>query len=191
MNEQQKGPPYAGFSDHIREVQEANRAGKLGIVADALKAIDATNAHLAGHLRVPRTLARLAGVAPPLQTAAVDIIAAMFILTGERLMVVSGVRGDKEQVDLYAQGRTKPGKIVTHLDGIKRRSNHQVAVDGPWKGLGCAIDFCFIDADKDAPTWDDAMPWAVLGQLAKAKGLVWGGDWPTLRDRPHVELMTP
>lgn len=183
-------PPFAGFADHIKDVQQANAARKEGLVGDAIRVLEESNTQLLAHLENPKTLARLHGIAPPLQEAVVRIIVSMFMAAGERLFVHSGVRTDKEQADLYAIGRDakRPGKIVTHLDGIKRRSNHQVAVVGPWHGLGCAVDLVFLD-DKGAPSWSESHPWAFLGALAKAQGLVWGGDWPTLRDRPHVELM--
>ncbi|HEY3499419.1 MAG TPA: M15 family metallopeptidase [Polyangiaceae bacterium] len=178
---------FAGIANQIKEAAEARAAEKEGVVADALRSLEALHADLRVHLEHPRTLARLKGTAPPLQLAVVNIITALWYSAGERAIVVSGVRGDKEQQELYLQGRGRPGKIVTHLDGVKKRSRHQVAVDGPWKGLGCAVDLCFLDADGK-PTWDEAMPWALLGSLAKAHGLVWGGDWPKLRDKPHVEL---
>lgn len=182
---------FAGFADHVKDVQEGNRAIKAGIIDDALKLVEPNLNMLRAHLENPRTLAKLHGCAPPLQEAVVFIIAGMMASKGERLFVASGVRSDREQQALFAIGRDpkKPGKIVTHLDGIKRRSNHQVAVDGPWRGLGCAVDLVFLD-EKGSPSWDEAYPWAFLGALAKAQGLIWGGDWPTLRDRPHVELMS-
>jgi hypothetical protein len=180
-------PKYAGIAAQIKQQAEARQAEKEGVVADAIKGLEAAHADLRVHLEHPATLSRLKGVAPPLQLAVVNVIAALWYTTGERVIVVSGVRSDAEQHALYRQGRGLPGKIVTHLDGITKRSRHQSAVDGPWKGTGCAVDLCFLDANGKA-TWDDAMPWSLLGTLAKAQGLVWGGDWPKLRDRPHVEL---
>lgn len=183
-------PPFTGFASHIKDVQHANAAGKEGLVGDALRLLETASANVLAHIEHPKTLARLHGCAPPLQEAVVLVIIGMMMTKGERLFVASGVRSDKEQQDLYAIGRSSkhPGKIVTHIDGIKKRSNHQVAVDGPWRGLGLAVDLVFWD-EQGRPSWDEAYPWAFLGALAKAQGLVWGGDWPTLRDRPHVELM--
>lgn len=181
---------FAAFADHVKDVQQANAAQKEGIVGDALRVLETASSQLLAHLENPKTLARLHGCAPPLQEAVVLVIIGMFMSKGERLFVHSGVRSEKEQHDLYSIGRDpkRPGKIVTHIDGIKKRSNHQAAVDGPWRGLGLAVDLVFLD-DKGAPSWAEEMPWRLLGSLAKAQGLVWGGDWPTLRDRPHVELM--
>lgn len=182
--------PFAGFGAQIKAVAEQNQAEKAGVVAGAVRDLEAAVADLRVHLEAVGTLAKLRGVAPPLASAVVGIISSMFLTTGERLVVASGVRGDKEQADLYAIGRDpkKPGKVVTHLDGVRKRSNHQVAVEGPWRGQGLAVDLVFLN-DKGALSWDETFPWALLGTLAKAHGLVWGGDWPTLRDRPHVELM--
>lgn len=182
---------FSQFAGHVKDVQERNAADREGVAESAVKAMRDAAADLEVHLAEPKTLSRLRGIAPPLQVAVVAIIGAMFYTTGERLIVISGVRSDKEQWDLYQQGRDpkRGGKIVTHLDGVKKRSNHQVAVEGPWRGLGCAVDLCFLD-DKGAASWADSHPWALLGTLAKAHGLIWGGDWPTLRDRPHLELMS-
>ena len=39
--------------------------------------------------------------------------------------VVSGNRTTEEQQALYAKGRTSPGGIVTHCDGVRNKSKHQ------------------------------------------------------------------
>lgn len=101
--------------------------------------------------------------------------------------VIEGVRTTKRQQDLYAQGRTKPGAIVTKADGVKNKSNHQAKADGK----GWAIDFCpFIGGKLD---WNNTKAFKAIGehikQTAKHMGIPvsWGGDWRFL-DLPHVEL---
>jgi peptidoglycan L-alanyl-D-glutamate endopeptidase CwlK len=121
---------------------------------------------------------KLAGVHPALVEKVGRVLAAMEAL-GFPMFVVQGVRGTDEQRDLYEQGRSRPGKIVTNCDGIHKKSNHQVKDDG----LGHAVDLAF----RDDP-WGERMPWAAYGECAKALGLVWGGDWVAFKDRPHVEL---
>lgn len=101
---------------------------------------------------------------------------------GFTVTVTSGVRTTEQQQKLYRQGREEPGKIVTHLDGITRRSNHQPKTDG----YGHAIDVVFIVNGR--PSWEESNPWELLGAMARSQGLNWGGDWTTLRDRPHLEL---
>lgn len=127
---------------------------------------------------------KLAGVHHTLAEKVRRILAAMQLL-GYPMMVTDGVRTVEQQQALYAKGRTTPGPIVTQLDGVLRRSKHQTRPDG----FGHAVDCCFLV--NGAPSWDDALPWQLYGQMARALGLVWGGAWTGFVDRPHVELPDP
>ena len=124
---------------------------------------------------------RLEGIDPILIVAVEKLLAIMQIL-GHPMFVVSGFRTVAQQQALYAQGRTKPGKIVTYCDGIIKKSNHQ---------SGRAVDLAFIDDPKTEKneTWAEDSPWIVYGTIAKFLGLSWGGDWaPPKTDKPHIEL---
>lgn len=163
--------------------------------ADALEALfgdhhpDVLDAKFAAWVQSPQPWKKLTGVHPELRIKVWRIIMAMGVL-GFRVMVASGVRTDAEQQADYKKGRRNvPGEaIVTHLDGVTRRSNHQLAQPpSRFAGYATAVDFCFVGDDLK-PSWAEQWPWAALGAVAKAQGCVWGGDWPTLRDRPHVEL---
>lgn len=129
---------------------------------------------------------RLLGVAPALSYRVGLILQAMALL-GLRMMVTSGVRSTEEQQALYAQGRTTPGAIVTQLDGVKKRSNHQPRLSGRYEGFGAAVDMAFVDAEGK-PSWAEDQPWLLYGRMATALGLMWGGDWRSFKDRPHIEL---
>lgn len=96
-------------------------------------------------------------------------------------VLTDGFRSTAEQKALYAQGRTKPGDIVTNCDGVKNRSGHQ-------SSLACDITL----AKNGVPTWDDLPDGALdyYGHLARANGLDWGGDWHSIVDRPHIEWPT-
>lgn len=89
--------------------------------------------------------------------------------------ITSGFRGEKEQNDLYAQGRTKPGKIVTNAKWGQSAHNFR-----------SAFDVAFMVNGK--PSWDDSHPWDLLGKEGVKLGLEWGGNWKTFTDRPHFEL---
>jgi len=91
-------------------------------------------------------------------------------------------RTQAEQDDLYAQGRTKPGKKVTWT----RRSKHIV-------GLAFDIAVCTkgmkphwnLKADVDAdgiPDYEEA------GKIGESIGLVWGGRFKVNPDYPHFEF---
>ena len=98
---------------------------------------------------------------------------------GETLRTVA------EQDALYAQGRTKPGSIVTNAKGSSYSSQHQ------W---GIAFDFYLkMDVDGDGSVSDDAYNdstgmFKKAAELAKALGLAWGGDWRSIVDKPHLYL---
>lgn len=119
---------------------------------------------------------KLDGCDPGLVERVSRVIAAMTAL-GFPMRVTDGLRTDAQQQALYAQGRSAPGPVVTHADGITKRSKHQ---DG--KAADCAF---WIDGK---PSWSSTLPWDAYGACAKAVGLRWGGDFKSLKDRPHVEL---
>lgn len=95
------------------------------------------------------------------------------------------LRTIQEQDELYAQGRTKPGNIVTNAKGVTYSSQHQ------W---GIAIDFCLdMDVNGDGSKANDAFNNSTglfnrVGDIAKSIGLGWGGDWISIKDTPHLYL---
>ena len=103
-----------------------------------------------------------------------EVIAEMHTF-GYSVMVYQGFRSFAEQDALYAQGRTKPGQIVTNAKGGYSLHNY-----------GCAVDLVFIDNGR--PSWDEKYPWHILGQIGKKHGFEWGGDWPSFPDRPHLQI---
>ncbi len=121
----------------------------------------------------------------PLLITAIENILAKMSKVGHPMMVTDTVRTVAQQQALYAQGRTKPGKIVTNCDGELIKSNHQVHSDG----YGHAADLCFVVGGK--PSWDIKLPWKLYGAFAKMEGLGWGGSWTNTKlvDLPHIELL--
>ncbi len=92
------------------------------------------------------------------------------------ILVTQGYRTPEEQEALYAQGRTKPGKIVTQLRGIgKNPSKHC---------QGKAFDICFLVNKKVSYSG----PWEKVGLIGKNCGLQWGGYWTGFQDKPHFEI---
>ena len=85
-----------------------------------------------------------------------------------------GLRTKKQQNDLYAQGRSEDGNIVTWVKYPDSSHN--------W---GLAFDFCRNDG-KGAYDDSDGF-FSKVGKIGKQFGLFWGGDW-TPQDKPHFEL---
>jgi hypothetical protein len=92
-----------------------------------------------------------------------------------QLRVAQGLRTKAEQDDLYAQGRTKPGKIVTNARG--GQSNHN---------SGVAIDVYIVKCDGTIDL-NKRIPQEVV-DIAKQEGFEWGGDWKKFKDYPHFEM---
>lgn len=83
-----------------------------------------------------------------------------------------------EQQNIYDQGRTSPGAIVTNAKPGDSYHNY-----------GLAFDVVPV-AYKTLPDWNPAGPlWQKVGAIGKSFGLEWGGDWtPAKRDLPHFQL---
>jgi peptidoglycan LD-endopeptidase CwlK len=75
--------------------------------------------------RSERSIATLLPKIQPYARALVAKAAA----NGITIKVISGLRTDEEQNDLYAQGRTKPGRIVTNARGGYSNHNFGIAFD--------------------------------------------------------------
>jgi len=122
----------------------------------------------------PISLRRLAALHPVVANAGRGLLERC-AGTGLALLVTQGLRSWEEQDALYAQGRTKPGRIVTHARGGQSYHN-----------FGLAFDVVVLDSMGKAE-WDPAHPgWQTAGQIGKALGLEWGGDW-TKKDLPHFQ----
>jgi hypothetical protein len=123
----------------------------------------------------------LGGVHPSLIAAVTRIIQTMESL-GKPMTVTDALRTTEQQQAIYAKGRTAPGPIVTQCDGVVKMSNHQAHPDDLF---GHAVDCAFVVNGQ--PNWDEANPWKLYGEMAKALGCRWGGDFKSFVDKPHIE----
>ena len=97
------------------------------------------------------------------------------------IIITQTLRTIKEQNDLYAQGRTKPGRIVTN------------AKDGAsYHCYGLAFDVALIVEkkviwNKNDNNHNKIDDWEEIGKLGEQLGLEWGGRWK-FKDIPHFQL---
>lgn len=94
---------------------------------------------------------------------------------GYEMVLVEGYRSAARQNQLAARGQH-----VTRATGGRS-----------WHQYGLAADSAFMRDGKLVITERD--PWAMrgyqlYGQVAREAGLVWGGDWKSIKDLMHVEL---
>lgn len=93
---------------------------------------------------------------------------------GIEIKVISGTRSYAEQNELYEQGRTKSGPIVTNARG--GYSNHN---------FGIAFDIGLFDGARYIP---ESPLYKVVGSIGTSLGLEWGGNWTSIVDEPHFQL---
>lgn len=112
---------------------------------------------------------------PKVRQEVIDAISEVeaFWPVGTCVRIVQGLRTIAEQDALYAQGRTKPGPIVTKAKGGSSFHNFGLAIDG------------VIMVGKDI-VWDHPL-WPEVVAAFKAKGWGWGGDFKSIVDKPHLE----
>ncbi len=93
---------------------------------------------------------------------------------GLPVLITQTVRDNEYQAYLYAQGRTRPGKIVTNQKTPTFHSNK----------AGLAFDFC---KNVKGHEYDDPAFFKKCADIAKRLGFSWGGDWKTFKDNPHIQ----
>src|SRR4029450_741463 len=77
--------------------------------------------------------------------------------------------------------RTKPGRIVSNARGGFSNHNFGIAFD-------VTIFTGSSDPEKDKTPAFESPLYKVMGALATALGLEWGGNWKTIVDEPHFQL---
>lgn len=132
------------------------------------------------------SMAKLEGLHPDL----VAVVLRAIQISEQDFMVTCGVRTYADQAELYAQGRTKPGPVVTWT----MQSRHMPQPDG----YGYAVDVVPYPVDWNTPAKFDAIANAMM-QAADEIGVKirWGADWnmngkPREKgetDSPHFELV--
>ena len=113
-----------------------------------------------------------------------------FVKNGIGMIVTSTERDFESQNALYAQGRTKPGKIVTNAKGGYSWHNFRCAGDVVptrhgvpiWGTKGNGLD---VDPTDDHT--DDLEVWQRVGAHGEAVGLEWAGRWTTFREFAHFQ----
>lgn len=113
----------------------------------------------------------LAALLPAAQTACRLLFQECFKAGIKNIFITETYRSQERQNYLYAQGRTRPGQIVTWTlnSNHKSRLAWDIAV-GPPQSL------------YDVATLNR------IGAIARKLGITWGGDWVGSIDRPHFEV---
>jgi peptidoglycan L-alanyl-D-glutamate endopeptidase CwlK len=102
------------------------------------------------------------------------------------VLIVEGVRTNERQQQLYAQGRTTPGPIVTMSQDTSQSAHGLRLVDG--EPLAFAIDAVPCTGPAGQATWQDHQSLALMANIAEDLGLTWGGEWNHFPDPDHFQV---
>jgi peptidoglycan L-alanyl-D-glutamate endopeptidase CwlK len=99
------------------------------------------------------------------------------------------LRTFQEQAEIYAQGRIKPGAIVTNSPAGLSIHNYGLAFD-----IVLLVDRD-LNGSYETASWDTARDfdgdgisdWMEIVEIAKKRDWTWGGDWKSFKDLPHFE----
>lgn len=102
-------------------------------------------------------------------------------MRGIDLLIYCTMRGNAEQTELYAIGRTKPGRIVTNARA--GQSAHNPDDNGRASAYDC------VPLIHGKPMWDSKHPlWPIVGAAGEEAGLSWSGRWTgKLKETAHFQ----
>jgi len=95
---------------------------------------------------------------------------------GHSIGVFETYRTAERQAWLYAQGRTRPGKIISNAP----------TVETSWHGYGLAFDIAFLSTKANWYWPADISVWKSIADLAAPLGLASGINWRN-PDAPHYQ----
>ncbi|MFC4411766.1 M15 family metallopeptidase [Chungangia koreensis] len=103
---------------------------------------------------------------------------------GIEITITDGFRSIEEQNQIYRQGRSNEGNVVTYAKGGQSYHN-----------FGLAIDFALSFPDGSV-SWDMSYDgngngksdWHEVAAIGKELGFEWGGDWRSFKDYPHLQM---
>jgi peptidoglycan L-alanyl-D-glutamate endopeptidase CwlK len=122
------------------------------------------------------------------------------------LLIYCTLRDAGEQARLYRQGRT-PDQVQVKIDQLRSQGFPQLAqlladaegqtgakvtFAGPGESFHqYAMAYDCVPMVKGKPVWstggESGAIWRTVGDLGKASGLEWAGDWTRFREFPHFQ----
>lgn len=116
------------------------------------------------------------GTHPVVRESALEVVRRAYD-EGINVQISEGHRSYARQNALYAQGRTKPGNVVTNARGGQS-----------WHNFGIAVDYFLTSEDGNKALWNINSKWRRVAEIAKSLGFEWGGDWKSFKDYPHLQM---
>lgn len=122
------------------------------------------------------SLNRLKLLHPLVRQSAIDAYLKACKITpkGVHPFITETYRSFERSDELYAQGRTKPGNIVTNAKAGNSLHNYSLA-----------IDFTLVINGKTS--WKVDENWMKVVKCFEEEGWSWGGKFNSIKDYPHFE----
>jgi peptidoglycan L-alanyl-D-glutamate endopeptidase CwlK len=121
-------------------------------------------------------MAKIDTLDPLIKPKVVALLAAAEAATGLRWVVTAARRTMADQMAIYAQGRTAPGKVVSNAPAGSSAHNY-----------GLAADLAPLKADGSIWWGATRKVWQQMADEAVKLGLTSGFYFKTIFDGPHVE----
>lgn len=137
-----------------------------------------------------KSIERLNQLHPKIRKQALDAYAEAVKVTpsGVHPYITQTLRTFKESDDLYAQGRTVKGDIVTNAKAGQSYHNYGLALD-------------FVIQRNGVMDWSFDNDWQTVVNVFKKHGFIWGADWnnngitkaqgdktESIVDAPHFQM---
>lgn len=124
-----------------------------------------------------QSIEKLKQLHPKIRQYALDAYAEAVRVTpvGVHPYITETIRSFHRSDELYAQGRTTKGNIVTNAKAGQSYHNYGLAID-------------FVLQVNGKIVWDVNDNWMKVVKCFKQKGFAWGGDFKSIKDYPHFEM---
>ncbi|MGG4266080.1 peptidoglycan-binding protein [Peribacillus simplex] len=126
------------------------------------------------------------GMNPVVKASALEMVERAYN-EGIYVQISAGYRSLEEQASLYGQGRVYSynGKNYSNL---AKPIVTNAKPGQSYHNFGLAIDFFIVRDDGKNAIWTVNSKWQRVAAIGKELGFIWGGDWTSFKDYPHLEM---
>lgn len=106
------------------------------------------------------------------------------------IVFTDGLRTMEDQAVLYGKGRSNYVYGGKQYGNPKEKKVSNAKPGSSYHNYGLALDFVTCDGYGKNIDWVVGPKWKRAAAIAKELGFVWGGDWKSFYDAPHIEYST-
>ncbi|MDM5452212.1 peptidoglycan-binding protein [Peribacillus simplex] len=126
------------------------------------------------------------GMNPIVKASALEMVERAY-KEGITVQISAGYRSLEEQANLYGQGRVYSYKGKNYSNLAKPIVTNAKPGQS-YHNFGLAIDFFIVSDDGKKAIWTVNSKWKRVAAIGKELGFIWGGDWTSFKDYPHLEM---